>query len=148
MVANVTHSCTSHIQTTPDIFWLIWRPWPNLSCVKIWRQFLQQELRYGPKCDFTKMFELWPWKVKVIHKRQTICYQTAATSNYVKFHRNLIASFSVTVEQSLTEIDWKEARGKKNKGETIWHTLALCDANYTMKEWWHTNDVYNLQISS
>ena len=53
MVANITRSHTSHIQITQDVFWFVERPRPKLLSVKIWWQFVQQEPRYGPKCDFT-----------------------------------------------------------------------------------------------
>ena len=48
--------------------WLFWcaQCWLWLfGCVHIC-DFVQQELRYGPKCDFTG---LWPWKVKVNHTK-------------------------------------------------------------------------------
>ena len=34
MVANVTHSCTFHIQTVQNIFWFIERPRPKLPCTR------------------------------------------------------------------------------------------------------------------
>ena len=36
MVANVTRSRTSHVQTAQDFFLFIERPRPKLPCVKIW----------------------------------------------------------------------------------------------------------------
>ena len=76
MVADVTHSSTSHIQTTQDIFWFVIRSQHKLPCVKIRSQFVQQEPRYGPKCDFTG---LWPWKIKVIREGQNVYYKTPDT---------------------------------------------------------------------
>ena len=35
IVANIMHSCTSHIQAGQDIFLFIEIPQPKLSCVKI-----------------------------------------------------------------------------------------------------------------
>ena len=50
-----------------------WKAQPQLLCFKIWWQFVQQEPRYVPKCDFTGM---WPWKVKVVCEGQDVFYQT------------------------------------------------------------------------
>ena len=78
MVANVTRSRTSHVQTAQDIFWFVESPRPKLPCVKIWWRFVQQEPRYGPKCDFT---HLWPWKVKVKHEVNKILHCNAHTTH-------------------------------------------------------------------
>ena len=78
MAANVTRSRTSHVQTAQDIFWFVESPRPKLPCVKIWWRFVQQEPRYGPKCDFT---HLWPWKVKVKHEVNKILHCNAHTTH-------------------------------------------------------------------
>ena len=135
MVANVTHVCMSHVQAAQDIFLFIARPGPKLHCVKIWWWFAQQEPRYGPKYDFTV---LWPWKVKVIHEGQQVFLSDPRhlhISTDVKFHWNLILS---VFSYSLSIVDQKVARRKKeerqNMTETLWLMLTFCDANYVMKE--------------
>ena len=59
-------------------FWFVESPRPKLPCVKIWWRFVQQEPRYGPKCDFT---HLWPWKVKVKHEVNKILHWNAHTTH-------------------------------------------------------------------
>ena len=86
----------------------------------IWWQFVQQELRYGQKCDST---ESWPSKVKVIHEDQKALRSARChlpISKHVKFPKS----------------------GQEKKKERIWRKhfhagnwLTLCDANYTVKEW-------------
>ena len=129
--ANVTRS-----KLLKMFFLFIERPRPKLPSVKIWWWFVQQEPRYGPKYDFTF---LWPWKVKVIREVNNI------------LHCNPHITHEHTCEVSLRsywQFLWKtcaqfaqkwpgEERKKEERrtlGETVWRTLTLCDANYTMKE--------------
>ena len=74
VVANVTHSRTSHVQTAQDFFKFIERPLPKLPSVNIWWQVVLEQVRYGPKCDFivTLKSQGHPW-------RSTVFYQTPVT---------------------------------------------------------------------
>ena len=77
MATNVTRYRTSHVQITQDVFWSIERPRPKLHCVKIWWQFVQQEPRYGPKCD---LYSCDPWKVKIIREVNNILHCNSYTN--------------------------------------------------------------------
>ena len=102
MAANVTHSRTSHVQTAQDIFWFVESPRPKLPCVKIWWRFVQQEPRYGPKCDFT---HLWPWKVKVKHEVNKILHCNAHTTHDSYTHK---VRLTLTVTLSNITRRWLE----------------------------------------
>ena len=87
-------SCSNHSRC----FWFVKRPRPKLPSLKIWWQFVQQEPRYGPKCDF---IQLWPWKVKVERSRSSVrsiifcsAIRTLLMSIHVKFHWHPTGSFS------------------------------------------------------
>ena len=58
--------------------------------------------------------------------------RTLPMSIHVKFHWDPTGSFSVKLAHTLP----KSGQEKKRRilRETVWRTLTLCDANYTMKE--------------
>ena len=58
MVANVTHLCMSHIQTTQDIFILLKGPDPSYLVLKFGNILPVNNLSCGPKCDFANVMTL------------------------------------------------------------------------------------------
>ena len=103
MMAYVTPSRTSHIQTD---FWFIEKPRPKLFCVKIWWQFVQQESRHGPKCNFTG---LWSWKVKVfllrlILRRQNFEFNVGKSFLYEFLH--ILNGFTDQIRYAFMYVTW------------------------------------------
>ena len=122
MAANVTRSRTSHVQTAQDIFWFVESPRPKLPCVKIWWRFVQQEPRYGPKCDFT---HLWPWKVKVKHEVNKILHCNAHTTHEYTCEVSL-KSYGQLFRYGEQIVDRKVARrkNKKKQFDGRWHFVT------------------------
>ena len=58
--------------------------------------------------------------------------RTLPMSKHVRFHRHPNGSFSGKLAQNLPKSGQEKER--RTLWETIWRTLTLCDANYTMKE--------------
>ena len=52
---------------------------------------------------------------------------------HVKFHRDPTGSFSGKLAHNFSK-SGQEKEERRTLGETVWRTLTLCDANYTMKE--------------
>ena len=91
MVASVTHSRTSHVQTTQDVFLYIERPRPKLSYVKIWGQQLRYVILHI--CDLERP------RSSLKFKNFLSSLHHLPISTHVKFQRNLMPVFLLQLEQ-------------------------------------------------
>ena len=62
-----------------------------------------------------------------------VAIHTLPMSIHVKFHWDPTGSFSGKLGHNLPK-SGQEKEERRTLGETVWWTLTLCDANYTMKE--------------
>ena len=136
MVVNVTRLRMFHVQTTQNVRFFLF--------------FFKLLKGSDPSCIVLKFGDIlsrrnWDMAQHVILqgcslkrsrlsiKVKEFSIRPPSISNHVKFHQNLIASFIITAEQSLTE-RWPGEKRRENIGETIWQTLTLCNTKFTMKE--------------
>ena len=132
METNITRSGTFYVQTTQDIFLIYSKALTQATLCYNWVTILPAATEIWPKNVILHYCDLERSRSSVKIKICLSALHHLPIGTHVKFHRNLVASFSITVEQLLTKMWPGERRKKKRKNKEQTRKLHL-HANVTKK---------------